>query len=140
MEYMATYGWAVLIVVVIAAVIWQSGVLSIGKNVTPGKTGFSQIRPIDWSSSTTGDVTMSVINDAGTKLQLDGISSADCSGSTSGLAEDLLPAETFMLNLSGCDFAGNTGDYFRLKVTLTYTNLASSISHSSVGDIWGALE
>lgn len=142
MEYLATYGWAVLVVVVIGAVIWQSGILSIGKNVAPGKSGFSQIRPMDWVAKITGpavSINITVINDASTKLQLTGAASADCTGSSS-LTTDLLPGQTAVVSLTGCTLVGNTGDYFRMKVTMTYLNPSSAIYHSSVGEIWGALE
>jgi hypothetical protein len=142
MEYLATYGWAVLIVVVIGAVIWQSGILSLGKNVAPGKSGFSQIRPVDWVAKITGptvNVDITVINDASTKLRLTGASSPECTG-TPAYAVDLLPGQTYLVTITGCSFAGNVGDYFRMEATLTYQNPSSGISHSSVGQIWGALE
>lgn len=141
MEYLATYGWAVLIVVVIGAVIWQSGVLSIGKNVTPGKTGFSQVRPYDWvalKAGSTVDVNISVMNDAGTKVRLTGASSDSCAGgSASG---DLLPGASAVVELTDCNLPGKEGDYFRVEATIVYENLASGIAHSSVGEVWGSIE
>lgn len=141
MEYLATYGWAVLIVVVIGAVIWQSGVLSIGKNVTPGKSGFSQVRPYDWvviKDGVTADVNISVMNDAGTKVSLTGASADECSGGAA--SGDLLPGGSTIVELTGCNLPGKSGDYFRIKATIIYNNIASGISHSSVGEIWGSIE
>jgi len=135
-----TYGWAILAILLVGAAMWQMGFLSMGKQTTPGKTGFSQIVPVDWRAQATGTVELSVINEAGTRLTLTGVSGLvpACTGSVPG---DLLPGQVTMLTLTGCSFSGaNTGDYFRMKVSITYDNPASTISHNSVGDIWGPLE
>ncbi len=137
-EYLATYGWVILVVVVVGVVIWQSGILSMQKQIAPGKSGFSQVRPFDWVAQDTGDVNMEVINDAGTKLTITGVSGAGCGGGVG--SGDVLPGGTSSLSLSGCSFDGGEGDYFRLKVTISYNNPASGITHASVGEIWGSLE
>ena len=46
-EYLMSYGWAVLIVIVLGVVLWNLGVF----NPSQGQqaTGFSVLRPISWS-------------------------------------------------------------------------------------------
>lgn len=138
MEYLATYGWAVLIIVVIGVVIWQSGVLSVGKSIPPGKSGFSQVRPLDWKAQASGTTEVTVVNNAGTKVTLTGVSSTYCTGgSASG---DLLPGQSTPLTLTGCSFIGNVGESYKMDLTISYSNPSSGLDHASVGTIWGSLE
>jgi len=46
MEYMTTYGWAIIAVLVAGTVLWQLGVLSAGENQPVTANGFSFIRPV----------------------------------------------------------------------------------------------
>ena len=51
-EYMMSYGWAVLVIVVLAVVLWNLGVFNPSSASTA--TGFSAIRPVAWSFQGTG--------------------------------------------------------------------------------------
>lgn len=46
-EYMMSYGWAVLVIVVLAVVLWNIGVFN-PNNVTQA-AGFSMLRPVSWN-------------------------------------------------------------------------------------------
>jgi hypothetical protein len=51
-EYMMSYGWAVLVIVVLAVVLWNLGVFNPSSASTA--TGFSAIRPVAWSFQGSG--------------------------------------------------------------------------------------
>jgi len=46
MEYLMSYGWAVLVVLVVGVTIWQLGVFSFGGTIPPTSTGFQAIKPL----------------------------------------------------------------------------------------------
>ncbi len=46
MEYVMSYGWAVLVVLVVGGAMWQLGVLDFGGSVPPTSTGFQAIKPL----------------------------------------------------------------------------------------------
>jgi len=46
MEYMMTYGWAVLIVMVAGVVLWRLGIFNISSSIAPTSQGFHILRPV----------------------------------------------------------------------------------------------
>jgi len=47
MEYLMTYGWAILILMVVGIIMWQMGVFNVGGSSPPRVTGTNYQRPID---------------------------------------------------------------------------------------------
>ena len=46
MEYLMTYGWAILVVMVVGIAMWRMGVFDMGGASTPTSTGFQAIKPL----------------------------------------------------------------------------------------------
>jgi hypothetical protein len=46
MEYLMSYGWAILVVMVVGAALWQLGIFNMGGSVPPTSSGFSTVKPI----------------------------------------------------------------------------------------------
>ena len=46
MEYFMTYGWALIVVITVGVVLWQTGFLEMGKSMPVTTTGFVQVKPI----------------------------------------------------------------------------------------------
>ena len=148
-EYLMTYGWAILVMLGIGIVIWQMGVLNIGEDTTPGNRGFSQIVPLDWRCQADGTLTLTVTNEAGLILN---VSSANatmtsggsglCSGAVSGVPVSVFrPAQTLTITFDTCPLTTTeSGDYYRAEVGIVYTNPQSGIEHLSYGKVWGPLE
>lgn len=146
MEYMMTYGWAILIVIGVGVVLWQTGILNPASSTPPGKSGFSQITPLDWvASASSRNINLVLINDAGTRLNITAVNGTLLSGGTgncpNGLtaAQEFVPAGTVNVNIF-CAGLANAGEYYRAEISIDYTNPASGLSHKSVGNIWGAIE
>ncbi|MFC2162399.1 hypothetical protein ACFLRF_01845 [Candidatus Altiarchaeota archaeon] len=147
-EYLMTYGWAILVILVVGVVIWQMGILEIGKQYTPGKRGFSQIKPLDWKLQSNGDLTIVLTNEGGTILNLsriDGIIVAGGSGECTNnvliaTGERMRPASIYKADITGCTINEAIGEYYRVNVTIRYNNPASGLPHVSNGIIWGPLE
>ena len=71
-EYMLSYGWAILIVIVLGILLFSLGVLN--PSQTPSATGFTVMRPVSWSFSGSNvdesNVTLALENVAGQSLVL----------------------------------------------------------------------
>jgi len=139
-----TYGWAILIILVVGVMLWQTGYLEASKNIQPGKRGFSQMRPVDWRLTNSGTFEVTLINDAGTTLVLSSVSvsvqgEGDCDSYTTSIP-NMRPAQTVQVQLSGCPTGLVPGDYYRINATVEYANPASGINHMSVGIVWGGVE
>jgi len=147
LEYMMTYGWAILVVIIIGVVVWQTGLLNLGENVTPGKRGFSQISPSDWRLKTDGSFKVIIQNDAGMILNILDSNvtfaaggSGTCSLSTVMPINDFRPAAITTLEFTGCPMTANPKDYYRMDLTIKYGNPASELTHISRGILWGPVE
>ena len=46
MEYLMSYGWAVLVVLVVGVTVWQLGILESGGTIPPTATGFGGVKPL----------------------------------------------------------------------------------------------
>jgi len=64
MEYLMTYGWAILIVIIVAAALYALGVFNPATFTGRTATGFQTIgAPTDWDlASTTGNLTLNLAN------------------------------------------------------------------------------
>jgi hypothetical protein len=150
LEYLMTYGWAILIMSVAVIVLWQMGAFT--PPATPsGTTGFSQVYPVDQkASSIDGNITITLLNDAGVKVRLKEVNITmgqpvkNCGHwpSTVGFTKDLHAGESYTvsISLSGCSSYITKGVYYRADTMIVYQNLASNIDHNSVGDCHGTVE
>ncbi len=150
-EYMMTYGWGILVVLVAGVVLWQLGFLDISKNVTPDKRGFSQLVPLDWGLASDGTLNMIVQNNAGTIIEIEQAGTeanmmADGTGSCTApvipAAPDnqMRPGATMQLTYTACPLdSTKVGTYYKVNVTIGYTNRASTLTHKSNGVLWGPL-
>lgn len=149
MEYLMTYGWAILVIVVVALVLWQMGIFEIGKTTEPGKRGFSQIRPLDWRLTTGGNLEITLLNDAGMILNLTQVSAEITSGGGglpcvisggTGTLSVFRPAQSHQVQFTTCPVTDDVGSYFRIEVEIQYINPSSGLQHTSYGEIWGGIE
>ncbi|VVB51359.1 Uncharacterised protein [uncultured archaeon] len=149
-EYTMTYGWAILVIIIAAVILWRSGLLEFSRDVQPGSRGFSQIRPLDWKLSADGTLLITIENDAGSILVLPagGVTAsvlggaASCTGSAPAAdVSPFRPAAVQTVTLTGCGAPpGGTGTYYRANVSILYSNPGSGLNHQSVGILWGPLE
>lgn len=69
-EYMVSYGWAILIVLVLGIMLFSLGILN--PSQTPTATGFVVLRPISWSftggAADSANVSIALSNVAGTNI------------------------------------------------------------------------
>ena len=83
-EYMMSYGWAVLVIVVLAVVLWNLGVFNPSSASTA--TGFSAIRPVAWSFQGTGLGGVNSIYRTDAKLAFSNIAGIDLTLAVNGTA------------------------------------------------------
>lgn len=143
MEYVMTYGWMILIVMIVGIVLWQMGAFT-PPSASKGCRGFSQITVLDWKASASDDkLQLTLTNEAGTRLRLDtvmgGIDSKTCNSVSPNT--EIRPGRTYQANLTPCGISGSKlGEYYRANITIVYRNIGSDIEHNSVGICWGGIE
>jgi len=133
MEYITTYGWAVLIIGIIGVVLWQLGLFDFNSRITPGFSGFSVLVPKDWSMSAGSCVLyVDLVNGAGeelTELEVDGGSCTPDTVQAGGTSICSLP-------LSGC----GGGDSYNEEMIVTYNRSSDGQQFQSAGQVWGSIE
>lgn len=140
LEYIMTYGWAILIMAFAAVVLYQMGIFDLP--TPPGCTGFSQVGIMDWKAvSTEGALHLSISNDAGTRIRLVSVNASifnnECA--EEAINYDMRAGEIYSVNLTDCVLPG-VGDYYKAYITVTYRNIASDLEHNSVGECHGPVE
>ena len=135
MEYITTYGWAVLVVVIVGVVLWQMGFFDFSSRISPHYSGFSILVPIDWEFTTTSPTTcsLSVVfsNGAGEDL-----SSVAVLGGDTCIPSDLPPGETTVCTKTP-DICPSPGKAYRQELVVTYRRSSDNQSFQTAGIIWG---
>jgi len=163
LEYLNTYGWAILAVLVSGLVLWQMGIFGSHADVNRA-VGFGKIAVLETTikyveksgtpeQQVTNNLNFTVVNIAGTHIHgLEIETSGDCNGSMrSGLGlcsggvtlskSSLSPDETASLSHICCD-NWEPGDFFWVNVTFTYWNRIAEmkVNHTERGVIQGFVE
>jgi uncharacterized protein (UPF0333 family) len=146
LEYLMTYGWMLIIIAIVGVVLYQYGVFT-PPATPPGCTGFSQAKPIDWKMSTAsnGNLTLTLINDAGTKIRITSVNATIFNNAVCPWAgsQEMRAGDVFQLSMTPpCLSTGSpgSGEYYKADITIVYQNVASGIEHNSVGECHGSLE
>jgi len=131
MEFLMTYGWAILVVLAAIGALAYFGVLSPDRFLPEKCTMPSGIACLDFSGST-ASIALSIQNAAGfdmdgVNITLSGDSAATCTPDTGGLNNGEKQIYT-------CDGPFPTG---KLKATIdmSYTNRQTNMSHSKAGEL-----
>lgn len=141
LEYLMTYGWAILILLIVGIALWQMGVFN-APATPPGCSGFSQLVPIDSQfKSADSNFTVFVTNNAGTKLTLDSVDfTLGSDVETLNPAYSIRPGQSDKLSVIFSNKKLIPGEYYRINIVFTYTVTSSNIQHKSSGECWGTTE
>jgi hypothetical protein len=148
MEYLMTYGWAILVVMVVGIVMWQLGIFNLGGITSTTSTGFPRIKPqlALMSVNTSDHIKMSFTNGAGGPIYLNSVT---CEGvGLSGISVGpYSPGENFHLETDATGacadaISGSAGDPYDLTITISYnvTLAGRTVEHLDEGTLRGPLE
>ena len=147
MEYLMTYGWAILIVIIVAAALYALGIFNPATYTQSTAVGFQgfQIPSGGWQVDST-DVTIVLRNMGGSNINITDITATFAGTTTSAVSPSLplgngtlTPDEQKTYTLSGGTFAGpSSGASYSVSVEITYDNLDSTLTgFKSTGTITG---
>ncbi len=134
LEYLITYGWAILVILVVLAVLWYYGIFNparwAGESVTEG----SAFKIVDKNlQASTNQLSLMIGNKAGTTVNVTGIAlTGDIAGSCTitGGSEIIVAganaAATYVCPVTGLS-AASVGSFARFTATVSY-NVVGGIS------------
>ncbi len=150
MEYLMTYGWAILVVMVVGIVMWQLGIFNLGGSVATTSSGFGAIKPQLASTAMGTDASFQSIftNGAGTSIIVGDILLND--SSVPGGCTTLLPVsgdtigagDNFLITGDTCLTTGSIGSptVFVIQIPYDISIGGQTVTKSSSGTIRGAYE
>jgi len=144
LEFLITYGWAILIMGIVIAVAWQAGLFNIKGVEKEGWSGFWGVVPEDYVYLSNGRVDLVLRNDIDANITLINITMKNSRDEVHrSLCMPLVPGElTSSLSLGPHpNFELPVGSKFRVFITITYNDsrIPNRVFFSS-GEIWGTVE
>jgi uncharacterized protein (UPF0333 family) len=126
LEYLITYGWAILAIVIIAALFWAffkpSEWLG-GESVT----GFSVVTVAGQKLTASGTLTLVLQNSAAEDVTITNIAAGNASAAQTG-ATVKSGSHSGQLTVSGIGVTGGVGSSYNLNVTVTYSLVNTGIT------------
>ena len=146
MEYLMTYGWAILIVIIVAAVLFSLGVFNPATYTTTTATGFSgfNVPSGGFQLSSAGTLRFQLTNGVGATINITGFNATQ--GSTP-VNRQYTPDETTLApgqtltwaNATGL-IGGTAGSSYTVSVTVHYKNLNTGLTgFKSSGTLTGSI-
>jgi len=146
MEFLMTYGWAILVVLVAVGALAYFGVLNPGRFLPSSCTIGPGLACGEFKVSSNGsnNVDIYVRNGLGKNIQSVSMSLAsNAGGSCTGTVtpNNITDGNQDLFTFTCADAASaNTGDRFKATITFSYTAAGESLSHTMTGDITTKVE
>ena len=149
-----TYGWAILVVMIVGIAIWQLGVFNMGA-VSITSTGFTKVKPqlAATGVAANGDVKLMLTNGLGTTIDLSTLKIVDVNHPTDNSCTVARPTNlvaggngAILIDHTSrtpqCVKAGKPGDVFNIRVSISYKVSVGGVEtqHSDSGTIRGPFE
>lgn len=140
-EFLMTYGWAIIIILIVVVVAWQWGLFNIGGSVRPGYSGFWGVVPTDFSYTSSGNLILSLSNNVGADVNITSVEIAI--GDKNYVDTDKIPITSG--NRSRSETPGlpisSSGSGYEIFISINYTDERTGLdTYRSSGRIWGSVE
>ena len=139
-----TYGWAIALVVIIAAVLFALGIFDVSNFTGNKAAGFSGVAVQGWNLGATGTMTMKFSNQVGTQIRIDAVSIVyGGNSSTLNLGSPLPTLNTGQSSAKFSTAAGfgtqAPGTGYTAKVYINYTDLNAQFPYTTSGTLTGRI-
>ena len=146
LEFLMTYGWAILVVLVVIGALAYFGVLN-PDSLVPDKCTLTTGISCDDFKVTSSDISLQLGNGMGRQIKITNISATQVGKSVSCLDVEINKtvkngaSESFTLDGTGCTITqSGRKPRFNLNVTYYYTDSASSYNHLVTGELLAAVQ
>lgn len=152
MEYLMTYGWAILVVMIVGIVMWQLGIFNPSGTQAITMQGFGAVKPqlSGTGLRSDGTFTGTFLNAGGAPIYIKQIGVTMLEPGTGTVTKPFTTAvgsetpanEHIALTLGGVNTQGTPGDGYGARVEIQYTVEIgdTTVTKKSSGTIRGSLE
>jgi len=138
LDFMMTYGWAILLVVIIAVALFAMGIFEPANFIGNKAAGFGGVVPTGWQLNQAGTFTIKVTNTVGKPIRLDSINvtigSSSVNVAVTNITIPVGEGSTLLTSTTGAFGAQAPGGY-TAKVSIQYTDLNEGFPYVSSGTI-----
>ncbi len=141
MEYLMTYGWAILIVIIVAAALWALGVFNPATWQQASATGFSgfQVPTGGWVVNSTG-VHVLLKNSLGATINVTDVDATIGGATTTSTTPSyavIAPNGQQWFTMSGGATMPSSGTAYSVSVSVDYTYVDTGVAGTSTGTLTG---
>lgn len=142
LDYLMTYGWALLIIVLVIAMLFAMGIFDVGSFLGNRSAGFGDVRPIAWRIDNSGNFTLKLQNNAGVSVNVTNITASlgIISISTNNTTSVFLPSG----QQSGTIVVGNfsnvttpVGSLYSMRLSIQYVDMGTNFTYTNSGTLTG---
>ncbi len=149
MEYLMTYGWAILIVIIVAAALYALGIFNPATFTGQRTTGFPNIgAPSDWIYvGSSGEFNITLRNGLGEPITISSVT-AQCGANSASvtLATDASSTTVgagstieYYTNATNCQTL-TAGSSYSVPITVSYTTQSGTYARSDRGTVTGTTQ
>ncbi len=142
LDFLMTYGWAIVLVVLVAGALFALGVFNTGSFVGSKASGFTQVAVKAWKVTSAGAITMKVQNQVGAPISIRYINATYTNSTVSyTTATSLANGDTSnTLTIGTLGTAPSSGASYTLTVKIGYTDTEQSFDYVDAGTLTGTAE
>jgi uncharacterized protein (UPF0333 family) len=139
LDFMMTYGWAIVLVVIIAVAMFAMGIFDPSNFIGNKAAGFAGVSVVGWSMDTAGTFTIKAANNVGNPIQLDSINvtiggasvNVPVSNATIAVGEN----SALLSSATGAFGAQAAGSGYTAKVSIRYIDTNAGFPYVSSGTL-----
>ncbi len=145
LEYMMTYGWAILIIVIVAAVLYSMGIFNPSAASGNTSSGFGGFSVTSYSCSASRGLSVTLGNNQGHTITLTGGSPLVLTSTPSGMVTkyvagngtSVVAGGVFTVNSSSLSACGSAGGKY--SVEFTYKYIENGLGYNTTGTVQGTV-
>jgi uncharacterized protein (DUF58 family) len=141
LDFLMTYGWAILLIVLIAAALFVLGIFDIGSFIGNKAVGFTQVAVPAFKVASNGTLTLQLQNQVGNPIRIDSINATYTNQTVSSAPSTNLGVGQTSSTLNAGAFTGlSSGNSYVVTVRIGYTDRTTQFNYVETGTLNGIVE
>jgi len=142
LDFLMTYGWALLIIVLVIGVLFALGIFNVSSFTGNRAAGFAQVGITAWKVQPAGAFTVQFTNRVGSTINITGVNytfdnMASPSNATFTIANLANGKTSATQTLVGTVSGYNSGDPYSVKLDIYYTDTKTGFTYADSGTLTG---
>lgn len=143
LDFLMTYGWAILLVILVAGALFTLGIFDVGSMVGNRAVGFTQVSVDAFKVDTAGILTLKLENQVGTEIAINYVNAtylgSTVSNSSTGITNLGIGSSSPIITVGDLGDV-SSGNSYTITLKIGYTDRNSNFSYIETGTLNGAVE